>query len=417
MPRFSYSGRDSRGLAVSGEIEAADRRVALRRLAEKGLRVSEFEEGAAGSRIGASGGADAKGGGGENYAPRGFGPHPVAVAFFENYRELLAGGLPPGDAVRLMAQRVTEPSLRALCGGLWRDLAEGAPLAEALARRPALFGESVIRLVEAGEHSGGLEPVIRRILEDYARQEALRTRIIGALGYPIFVGALAMLVLSLFVFWIMPRMEGMMVALGGDFPWTVKVVMALAVFMVKAVPVAVILGVCAAPWLRRRRSSPAGCREQDALLLRVPLLGRALVHAESARLAELLSTLLGSGLNATDALRLAERPIANAALRERFAEVRRQVNDGAAFAVALREAALFEAADLDLISVGENAGAMPRAFGAIAERRRRALDVELKRMVTVATAVFLGGAVGLVFFCLLSIVTTILGVSQGILHR
>lgn len=254
MPRFFYSGRAPSGSEVKGEVDAQDRRAALRRLAEKGIRVSAFEEG--GSSGTTRSVEPASGLMREIHAPRRWGPHPVARAFFENYRELLAGGLPPGDAVRLMAQRVTEPSLRALCSGLWRDLAEGAPLAEALGRRPVLFREAVVRLIEAGEHSGGLEPVIRRILEDYARQEALRSRIIGALGYPIFVAMLAMLVLALFVFWIMPRMEGMMSSLGGEFPWTVKAVMALAVLAVKAGPGVLLLCVCLTPWIRRRRALP-----------------------------------------------------------------------------------------------------------------------------------------------------------------
>ena len=414
MANFSYEGRDSTGASVSGSIDAPDRKSALRRLTGRGMRVRELSEG----RAGGAGVSGKESSGIESYVPRWFGPHPVAQSFFENYRELLAGGLPPGDAVRLMSQRVVDPALRGLCLGLWRDLAEGRSLADALAGRPVLFDEAVVRLVEAGEQSGGLESVANRILEDYERREALRSRVIGAVGYPIFVGFLAMLVLSMFVFVIMPRMESMMHALGGQFPWSVKGIILLATVFVYGAPLLVLGAVFAYPWLRRRRAVPDGRLEQDALLLRIPLLGASLLHADAARLAALISTLLESGLNATDSLRLAERSIANALLRVRFGEVRRRVSDGAAFAVALRDIGIFEASDLDLISVGENAGSLHRAFASIAQRRRRSLDSVLKRLVNVLTAVFLGGAVGLVFFCLLSIVTTIFSVTQSVpMHR
>lgn len=139
MATFSYEGRDSRGTSVSGSIESADRKSALRRLTERGLRVRELNE----ERPGAASSSAKNASGSESYEPRWFGPHPVAQSFFENYRELLSGGLPPGDAVKLMSQRVIDPALRALCAGLWRDLAEGHSLADSLARRPVLFDEAV----------------------------------------------------------------------------------------------------------------------------------------------------------------------------------------------------------------------------------------------------------------------------------
>lgn len=413
MPQFHYTGADSQGTRTRGTIDAADRKAALRRLAESGMSVSELGDIAAPAEEPQRPTTPlAKAG-----APR-FGPHPAARAFFENYRELIAGGLPPGDAVRQMARRVTDPQLKGLCGELWRDLAEGISLADSLGRRSGIFEEAVCRLVEAGEQSGKLEAVVDRILEDYTRRDALKTRVITALGYPVFIVCLAMLVLTLFVFWIMPRMEDMMRALGGEFPWTVKIVMFASGMAVKGAPLIIIIGAIALPGWKRNRQTTEGRLSQDTMLLRFPLAGTAIRHAETARLADLLSTLLGSGLSATDAMRLAEKPIDNAAIRTRFGEVRRRINDGAGFGEALRDANLFEPTDLDLISVGENAGALPRAFAAIADRRRRALDNTLKRSVTAITATFLGGAIGLVFFCLISIVTTILAVSQNVLpHR
>lgn len=411
MTRFAYSGRDGEGAPCAGELESPDRRAALRRLAERGVAVAALDEAKPAPK-------PAQPDAGAPQAPRRAfhaGPHPVARAFLENYRELLAAGMPAGDAVRLLAQNVAEPQLRALCASLWQDLAEGRSLAAALARRPDMFEDAVTRLVEAGEHAGKLEPVIAGILEDFGRRDALRRRLVTALAYPCCVAATAMAVLALFVFWILPRMEDMMRAIGGEFPASVRALLFLAEAGVKGLPVALpVLALLIHRW-RRRRAIPAGRLEQDAFALRIPALGAALRHAEAARVAGLLATLLAGGVGATDGLRLAGNPIANAALAKNFAEARRRVNDGAGFAGALRDAGLFEPADLDLVTVGENAGALPRAFAAVAERHRRALDAGIARLVPAVTTVFLGGAVGLVFLCLLAIVTTILAVSKGVL--
>lgn len=415
MPRFAYDATDASGAPAKGELEAADRRGAARQLAARGWRVSRLTEvrGPSAPSV-AEGGADHP----ALHRARPFGVHPSAQAFVRGFHDLHEGGMPVGDAVKLMSVRVSEPALRALCRGLWADLSEGMPLSAALAKRPVVFDEAVVHLVAAGESTGGLAPVLARVLRSYETREALRARVIGALAYPVFVCLLATAVLAMFVFVIMPRMEGMMRALGGEFPWPVKAVMAAAVVAVKGSPLFVALAVFAAYRLRKARAAATARLAQDAMALRLPMLGRALVHAEAARVAELLSTLLGSGVNAAQALKLAEKPVANASLRARFTEARRRVNDGASISTALGETGMFESEDIDLAAVGENAGTLPRAFASVAERRRRALDESLNRMVRVLTGVFLGFAVGLVFFCLVSIVTTIMSVSQNIsAHR
>lgn len=412
MPRFAYDATDADGRRRSGEIEAEDRRAAARRLAAMRLGVSRLEP---------LGGASRAASADEHPAlrrPRHFGAHPVAVAFIGGFVELHEGGMPAGDAVRLMTARVTEPALRSLCRALWRDLSEGAPLAAAMAKHPVVFDEASVRLVEAGETTGELAPVLRRVAESYERRETLRARVLAALGYPCLLMLMAGAVLTLFVFVIMPVMERMMTALGGGFPWHVRALMAGAVLLVKGAPILVPLVLLIIFRIRKARTDEAVRRRQDALALRTPLLGPPLRHAEAARLADLLATLLGSGVNAAQALRLAEKPIANSALRARFSEARRRVHDGASISAALRDTGILDTEDTDLVAVGEQAGALPRAFAAVAERRRRALDASIAAGVRWFTGVFLGGVVGLVFFCLVTIVTTILSVSQNIsTHR
>lgn len=413
MPRFTYEALAAEGRPTKGEIEAADRRSAARRLAAQGLAVSRLEE---------SGKATVVTGNGDDHPalhrPRRFGAHPSAVAFIGGFGELHEGGMPVGDAVKLMAARVSEPALRALTRALWRDLSEGLPLSAALAKHPAVFDEATVRLVEAGEATGNLPPVLRRVKESYEKRENLRERVIAAIGYPILLTGMAGAVLAMFVFVIMPIMERLMTALNGKFPWYVSALTTTAAFLVKGFPFILLALLLVFFRMRKARAAEAARRAQDAFALKVPLLGKALLHTEAARLADLLSTLLGSGVNAAQALKLAEKPLGNAELRARFTEARHRVHDGAAISSALRDTGLFESEDLDLVAVGENAGALPRAFAAVGARRGKALDATIAKAVKVITGTFLTVVVTLVGFCLLTIITTIISVTQNItLHR
>ncbi len=413
MPRYTYEAVDTAGLASKGELEAGDRRAAARRLAAKGLRVSRLGE-AKSKRGGvAEGGEDHP----LLHKARPLGVHPTAFAFVGGFAELHEGGMPVGDAVKLMAVRVTEPSLRALCKGLWRDLSEGISLSAALTKRPVVFDEATVHLVAAGEATGNLVPVLTRVRESYETREAMRSKIIGALAYPAILTLTAIGVLALFVFMLMPVMEKLMGQLGGEFPWYVKGLMFFASVFVKGLPVFAVVAAVVGFRLNKARSDAGAKRRQDALALRIPLVGKALVHAEAARLAELISTLLGSGVNAAQALRLAEKPIANTELRARFGAARRRVHDGTAISTALGDTGVFEPEDLDLASVGEDSGTLPRAFASVATRRRKAFDATLARLVKTLTAVFFGLVITLVGFCLVSIITTSLSVSKNITTR
>lgn len=410
MARFEYVAVDAAGASVKGALDATDARAASRRLAAKNLRVSSLVQSGGKAKVVADSPEDHP----LLHRRRAFGVHPAAFAFARSFRELHEGGLPVGDAVKLLATRVTEPSLRALCKGVWRDLSEGMSLSASMSKRPEVFDEATLYLIAAGEATGNLVPVLGRVIESYESREAMRAKVIGAIWYPVFICLFATGVLGLFVFFIMPRMETMMKSLGGEFPLPVKLLTGAATLAVKGSPVIILLLVVVFFSLKKARARADARRRQDAALLKVPMLGQAFLHAEATRMAELLSTLLSSGVNAAQALKLVEKPVANTELRARFVAARRRVHDGTAISAALKDTGVFESEDLDLASVGENSGGLPRSFGSIAIRRRKALDATLTLIVRTLSVTFFGFSVGLIGFCLISIVMTIMSVTKNV---
>jgi type II secretory pathway component PulF len=424
MPAFSYTALDSTGRPRNGTLDATDRRAAARQLAAQGLRPLSLASG--------SGDTSAPERGDTAALPspaaispdappprkltrrRLFGVHTAARDFVDSFYQLHTSGLPMGDAVKLLGQRVTDPSLRHLCQSLWRDMSEGATLAGAMSRFPKVFDSATLHLIEAGESTGNLAPVLKKTLESYALRESLREKVLSSIGYPAALCGMAVGVLALFVFVLIPRLEGIMTSLGGKFPWTVKALMAFSDFIVKGGPfILAALLVLLFVFFRWRRTE-SGRLASDRLFLRLPFVGAVLLHTETVRMTDLLATLLGSGINATDALRLCERPVENRLLRERLGAGRQMINDGAAFASAFKRHSLLPPGDLDILAVGENTGSLADTFQTIARRHLTALDKAIQRLIRVIIITVFSGTVSLIFICVISVMMTIISVSQNI---
>ncbi len=419
MPTFTYKAVDAGGKTRTGGIEAEDRRSAARKLAGQGFRVVALH---AGNRLpDVIAGAQKFSDSGEMPAKlkqkRFFGTHRSGWDFIDSFYQLHESGLAPGDAVKLLSQRVNDPALRFLCQSLWRDIGEGATIAGAMSRFPAVFDNSTIYLIEAGENTGNLLPVLKKLLADFQVREDLRAKIISGISYPIFLCFIAVAILALFVFFLVPKMEQMMANLSGEFPWTVKALVAFADVLVKGGPfiaLAIFVGSFA---LSRWRKTESGREKTDSVLLKIPLLGKVIAHTEIISMTNLLSTLLGSGINTTEALRLSERPVDNRVLRGRLSASRQMINDGAAFASAFKRHAVLDLSDLDILSVGENTGSLADTFQMISKRHVTGLDKTMKRLLNVLVTIVFGSTVSLIFVCMVSIFLTILSVSQNILKH
>ncbi|MDR2982652.1 MAG: type II secretion system F family protein [Puniceicoccales bacterium] len=432
MPRFNYKAADSSGNSRTGSLDAEDRRSAARQLAAQGLRVlslSTNEPGGASAPSTSSKKTDNAEASSvfSDAAPgaipkklkqrRLFGPHRTGWDFIDSFYQLHSSGLPMGDAVKLLGQRVSDPSLRYLCQSLWRDMSEGATMAGAMSRFPVVFDPASIYLIEAGESTGNLIPVLRKVLDSYNLREELRTKVLSSIGYPIGVCSMAAAVLALFVFYLIPRLEQMMKSLKGEFSLPVKMMMWLSDFLIKGGPF-IIVALLIILWaIVQWRKSENGRMTTDNWLLHLPLIGAVVRHTETVRMADLLATLMGSGINSTDALRLSERPVENRILRGRLSAGRQMINDGAAFASAFKRHSILPINDLGILAVGENTGSLSDTFQTIANRHVKALDKAIQRLLRIVTATALGTTVTLVFICMISIVMTVLSVSQNVLKH
>lgn len=422
MPNFTYTARDRSGGAASGSLEAPSRRDALRKLQARGLQPVRLDEtGATGPaktarprRASATPAPTANmpapvGGQGGKFEPR----PAERLPFLEAMADLVRGGLSAGEAVRLLSVRVSQPRLRTLAASVWGNLSEGQTLSAALARFPAVFDGQTINLVAAGEATGNLRDVLERLITHFTEQKELRGKLAAAMAYPLFVCLLAGAVILFFLFFLLPRLKSLLASLGGELPWATRLLVEGSEFMIRYGIFAVIIGVVGGLFLMQWRRTQAGRLATDEVALRLPILKSFALRGTVLNFAHTLAVLLENGITTAEALRLAERTVANAALRARFAEATDRVLEGESLSVALGRTGAFEPLLLDRLSVSEQTGSLAPGLRDIARTCRAGLDRFLNTFTTSVSAGVLCVAFGFVAFIAYAIVSAVFQVSSG----
>ncbi len=420
MATFSYKAVNTSGTTSTGVVEAGDRRQAAKSLAAQGLRVLSL--GTASGRAIPAKAADVKLYTEAKAAKKGDGPvsssksakAAAGLAFLKRMLELVNSGLPPGDAVKLLSIRITDPVLKSLATDLWKDLSEGRPLSACVAKRTEWFGDSAANLIEAGEATGQLGPILERIVAHQEESNEMKAKIKASLAYPVFIIFVAFAVVCFFLFFLLPKLRDMLEKLGGQIHWTARFLLWSADFAMTFGPFIIIALVIAGTSLYRWRQTPEGRQATDIWMLKLPLLGRIFLFTEVFQTATLLSTLLASGINTTEALRLVERSLKNTLLRAKFANSRSMIQEGASMSAAFSKTRFLSDISNDMLSVGENTGNIVRSFREIAKIHQRELGILLQRLITIVSAGALGFAFALVAMIALSVVLAIMSVQSGI---
>jgi len=338
----------------------------------------------------------------------------IALEFLKRLLVLLSSGMSLGDAVSLLSRRLTDPQLRDLCESMWRKLSEGQTLAAAMRAEGGLFSPSTVHLVEAGEASGNLVAILSRVVAYLEEAREVRKRLLGNLSYPAFVLSTAVVVVIILLTFLLPRIQEMLNQLGGELPLITKLLIGGSEATVAYGPF-VLAGLAAATLgLRQWRRTAAGQRKTDYWLLRLPLIGRIYLYANIYGTTHLMATLLASGVNTTETLRLVERTISNLILRGKFALARKQIQEGVSMASAIQRVRYMPDIAMDILTVGENTGNIVTSLNDINRIYREELTKSLNILTTATVALALGGSIVLVAIIAISVVFSVLSVGQSV---
>lgn len=411
MATFTYEARRADGSAVTGTLPAEDERAALLALDRQGLLPLRLEVARAG--VVPSKGFDAS----QLFGPRRINAE-TASRMARELADLSQAGVPILQALEALCRA---PESAAEGGVLWgakeskddvrartlledvrRDVAQGAPLHEALRRREELLGSTAASLIRAGEAGGFLDAALRRVATFAEREQTLKKRVQGALAYPAILSLISAGAVIFLLVWVVPRFSAVYDDLGGALPWPTRVLIVVGDLLTRwwwTIPLVVGAGVV---WFRRWRGTPEGRRTFDGLLLRVPLLRAVVAQAALARFCRTLGTLLASGVPILEALEISREAAGNSEFHARLGEVIAPMREGAELVRPLRATRLFPPQVLEMVQVGQETGTLPEVLERAGDRADEEVDGALKACVTVLEPALLVAVAGVVFFVVLA---------------
>jgi type IV pilus assembly protein PilC len=382
MPVFAYRGRSAGG-AVAGEIEADDRPGAVAALRAKGVVATSVQERQAKAAAAKKVGGSVK-------------DKDLAI-YTRQFSTMVDAGLPIAQCLSILSEQSDSKTLREVTGRIAREVEGGATLAESFRKYPKVFDDLFTNMLQVGESGGVLDVVLQRLSGYIEKAAKLKSKVKGAMVYPVTIISVACLVIIFMMIFVIPTFAKMFEGLGAELPLPTKIVMFLSEFTQRYIIFMVLAGAGVIYAIKRYYTTDQGSKVIDAFLLKIPVVGMLIRKVAVARFTRTLGTLISSGVPILEGLLITARSAGNRVVEREVMSARTAVTSGRTLSEPLRGSSVFPPMVVHMISVGENTGALDQMLQKIADF----YDDEVDTAVTALTSllepmmiVFLGVVVG-----------------------
>src|SRR5512143_2654690 len=387
MPVYLWKGRTTAGEIQTGELTLDSQEEVLAALRKKRIIITSVRE--------------KKGEGLKFSLPKmgsGVSTRDLAI-FTRQFATMINAGLPLVQCLDILSKQTEKDNFRQIIAQVMREVEAGNTLAESLAKKEnnRVFDELYVNMVEAGEAGGILDDILARLATFIEKAEALKRKIKGAMVYPAVVMTVAILATAFMLIFIIPTFARMFTGFGAELPLPTKIVMGLSSFL-RAYWWAMILGVVAtAMGLQRYYRTEQGHMNIDRFLLKVPVLGDVLRKGAVARFTRTLGTLISSGVPILTGLEITARTSGNRVIQAAIMAARASIREGETISAPLRVSNVFPPMVVQMISVGEETGALDDMLTRIADFYDAEVDTAVESLTSLIEPlmiVFMGSVVG-----------------------
>ena len=410
MPQFSYRARRRSGELVEGVLDVADRSAAVTQIERLGL----FPVAVDTAKAGAVNGTQRTG---KSVDLMAFLP-PTLRAQFQQKRKpklqelatftqqlanLIQSGMPLTVALNSMTHLESRGISADVSRELKQEVMEGKGLSDAMAKQPRVFSDLYVNMVRAGEQSGSLVEVLRRMANHFQQFAEIQAKFTSALIYPAMVCCVGMGIIAFFMFFMMPRFTLIFEGFDIQLPLPTRALVAFSQFLLHYWWLLVALVIVAIILFKRFQASAEGALRLDAWKLKAPVFGKVVKLNLFGQFARTLGTLLQNGVPVLTALKITEQVISNRIVKEAIAKTRDAVTDGKTLAQPLEQSKIFPQLMVDLVRIGEETGDVPGALNNIAGTYEGELQIALRVMTNLIEPVLIILMAVVVGFLLLSI--------------
>lgn len=371
MPVFSYRVARPDGSTLDGQIDGEEEQLVRARLEGQGYLVFKLQRRSATI-------------GGPTLSFPTFRGLPIGefLIFNQELLALVKAGLPVLRVWDLLIERARHAGFQQVLRMVRQDIRGGASVSEALAKHPAYFSELYIATFKAGEQSGNVADVLQRFISYLKLMIGLRQKVAKALAYPGFLILVGVGVIGFLLTYVMPTFISVYSETAKTLPAAtqalIDLVSAAQAYLIPTAASLVALLLAG----RAYYATPGGHLTADRMLLRAPLLGQIFVKHHTIQLTRTLGTVLAGGTPLVDALHITKGAVSNRYISQGVGEAVDDIREGSTLAAALARPGVFPKLAIEMLSVGEETGALEAMLHDVAEFYEGDLDLRLTQLTT-----------------------------------
>jgi type IV pilus assembly protein PilC len=378
---FVWEGKDKAGKAVKGELRAGGEAVVNATLRRQGIMVTKIRK-------------QRKGGGGSV-------SEKDVTLFTRQMATMMKAGVPLLQSFDIVGKGHSNPAVARLLMELKTEVETGSSLATAFRKYPLYFDNLFCNLVGAGEQAGILESLLDRLATYKEKTLAIKSKIKAALFYPVAIIVVAFVITAVIMIFVIPAFKQVFTSFGADLPAPTLFVMAISDIFVKYwyIIFGGIGGGLYAFLESWKRSVPMQVA-MDRIMLKVPIFGPLVRISTIARWTRTLATMFAAGVPLVEALDSVGGASGNWVYQEATKKIQQEVSTGSSLTVAMQNTNVFPNMVLQMVSIGEESGALDGMLGKVADFFEAEVDdaVEalsslMEPMIMVVLGTLIGGMV------------------------
>jgi type IV pilus assembly protein PilC len=352
---FSWEGKDKAGKVIRGELRAASEAAVNATLRRQGIAVQKVKA---------------------VRRKRGGKVSEKDIALFtRQLATMMKAGVPLLQSFDIVGKGASNPAVAKLLYDIRTDIETGSPLAAAFRKFPLYFDALFCNLVQAGEAAGILETLLDRLATYKEKILAIKSKIKSALFYPIAIVAVAFIITAIIMIFVIPAFKEVFTNFGADLPAPTLLVMAISDWFVANwyIVFPVIIGAIYGFFEAWKRSLGVQIF-MDRMLLRLPLFGELVRKSSVARWTRTLSTMFAAGVPLVEALDSVGGAAGNYVYAQATKQIKQEVAQGTALTVAMQNTGVFSNMVVQMVSIGEETGALDSMLGKVADFYEQEVD-------------------------------------------
>lgn len=378
MAKFKYAARDRAGNKVEDEVIAKNQAMAMQQLRRAGYTVLSITQ--------------AKGGLLSMSLTK---PKPRVsgndlVIFTRQFSTMVEAGLPVVEILDILLEQTDDAGFKMVVADVRSEVRGGSDLSTAMAKYPKVFSELYVNLIKAGEASGDLDVILKRLAVFLEKNASLKRKIISAMTYPtVSLGLIICITIGLMVF-IVPMFKEIFDKMGAELPLPTRIVMAISDTLVDYWYIVAVCCVGAFMGIKLSQKSARGRYFWDSLKIKAPVFGELFQKVAISRFSRTFSTMLKSGVPMLGSLDIVASTAGNGVVEEAISASREAVRQGESLATPLSETPIFPPMVVRMISVGERTGALEALLEKVADFYDEQVDAAVETLTAVIEPVMIG---------------------------